>query len=263
MSEVIHFAHGNGFPSPCYRQLFEHLQLRYACCYIDRIGHSADFPVTDNWHCLVNEIIQSIESQSSQPVIAVGHSLGGVLSFLAAIEKPALFKSVILLDSPIIGRFKSNVIRLSKALGMIDHVTPAHRTRGRRHHWATREQAWRYLKSKNLFKSFTDACLDDYIDFGMNKTDKGYELRFDRDIEYKIYRTIPHILHEYEGQLRVPTALIYGNKSDVITPAEVSYMKINYDIACHETKGSHMFPMEYPKAVADLIMSVQDTVVDK
>lgn len=169
MRELIHFAHGNGFPSPCYRQLLNGLEARYDCCYIDRIGHNPQFPVTENWHYLVDEVINSIKEQSRQPVIAVGHSLGGVLSLLAAIEQPSLFRAVIMLDSPLIGRFKSSMVRLAKALGVIDRVTPAARTRGRRKHWQSREQLIAYLRTRVLFRTFTDECLQDYIDYGLKK----------------------------------------------------------------------------------------------
>lgn len=258
----MHFAHGNGFPSPCYKQLLRQLDQHFDCCYIDRIGHDIDFPVTENWHFLVDEIISSIQSQALKPVIAVGHSLGGVLSLLAAIEQPALFKCVILLDSPLLGRFKSNIIRLSKMLGMIDHLTPASRTRGRQQHWQSRDDVLSYLKSKPLFKSFTDACLNDYIDYGLQKTEYGFALRFASDIEYQIYRTIPHVLHQYEGKLRIPSALIYGRQSTVIDQFDRRYMKKHYNIVNYAINGTHMYPMEHPDAAAALIVRAVDEFND-
>jgi pimeloyl-ACP methyl ester carboxylesterase len=261
MKPILHFAHGNGFPSPCYRQLLKPLQKQFQCFYIDRIGHTVEYPVTDNWHHLVEEVIESIKTQAgSEPVIAVGHSLGGVLSFRAAIECPELFRCLILLDSPIIGRFKSRVIRLSKMLGMIDHVTPASRTRGRRHFWETREQVWSYLRSRKLFKYFTAPSLDDYIDYGMEKNENGYSLRFNQQIEYQIYRTIPHMLHEYEGQLKIPAALIYGSRSNVIDWLDLSYMKRHYCVKTYPVKGSHMFPMENPLEAANLIVQAVENL---
>ena len=261
MREMIHFAHGNGFPSPCYRQLLQQLEKRFDCCYIDRVGHTSQFPVTENWQSLIDEVIFSIQSQASQPVIAVGHSLGGVLSLLAAIEQPSLFKAVILLDSPLINRFKSSVVGFSKAVGMIDRLTPAFRTRARRQHWSTREQALTYLRSKNLFKTFTELCLNDYIDYGMQKNEDGYSLRFDPHIEYQIYRTIPHILYEYESRLSVPAALIYGNKSNIVDRMDMRYMKKHYGIENVETKGTHMFPFENPETTANLIMGLVDRLL--
>lgn len=263
MREMIHFVHGNGFPSQCYRQLLTRLESTYECIYLDRVGHALDFPVTDNWHYLVQEVISSIQEQASKPVIALGHSLGGVLSLLAAIEQPELFKAVILLDSPMLGRMKSFMLQIFKTLGVIDHVTPALKTRKRRQHWASREQALTYLRRRALFKSFDEACLQDYIDFGMTKDERGYALRFDPQIEYEIYRTIPHALYALEGQLSVPTALIYGDKSHLIHHTELRYMKRKYGIEGFEIHGSHMFPMEHPVACAMMVMQVLDELLER
>lgn len=261
MRETIHFVHGNGFPSPCYRQLFLRLETQFDCCYLDRVGHSNHFPVTENWHYLVSEVVDSVREQSSQPVIALGHSLGGVLSLLAAIEHPELFKAVIMLDSPMLGRMKSVLLRCFKTLGLIDHVTPASRTRNRRQHWQTREQVVHYLRRRLLFKFFDEACLQDYIDYGMVQTEKGYALRFDPRIEYQIYRTIPHVSYQYEGQLQIPAALIYGDKSHIIHRSVVQYMKKKYGIVSFRTHGTHMFPMEYPDACAGVVMNVIERVL--
>ena len=192
MREMIHFAHGNGFPALCYKQMLHHLEASFDCGYLDRIGHDSLFPVSDNWHNLVLEVIASVKKQATQPVIAVGHSLGGILSVLAAIERPELFKAVILLDSPIIGRFKSNVVRLAKALGVIDRITPAYRTISRRGYWNDHDQLLRYLRTRDLFKTFTEECLNDYISYGLELKEGSYYLRFDRHTEYHIYRTLPH-----------------------------------------------------------------------
>ncbi|OCH97506.1 hydrolase [Legionella jamestowniensis] len=263
MRELIHFAHGNGFPSLCYSQLLKQLNKKYDYCYIDKIGHNPLFPVTENWHFLVDEVIASVELKACQPVIALGHSLGGVLSLLAAIEKPELFKAVVMIDSPLLGRFKSSMVRLAKALGVIDRVTPAFRTRSRREHWQTKEQLIDYLKNRDLFKTFTSDCLQDYIDYGLRKTEHGYILRFDRHIEYLIYRTIPHTLHEYEGKLTVPAALIYGDKSTVVDKLDIRYMKKHYNITSVRISGTHMLPMESPEHVAKQVFSVLDAILKR
>jgi len=260
MKDCIHFVHGNGFPSGCYRQLLTPLQSYFDIRVIDRVGHTSEFPVTDNWHYLVDEVIHSVRTQSRTPVIAVGHSLGGILSWLAAVLEPTLFTAVILLDSPLIGPVRSNMIRLSKKLGIIDHVTPAYRVKGRRKHWHNKEEVLAYLKSRPLFKFFTEECLYDYIDYGMDQSDIGYSLRFDTHIEYQIYRTIPHILHEYEGKSCRPTALIYGDNSNVVNMLDVWYMQNNHDVKAYKTKGTHMFPMEHPLSAAGLLMQVIDEI---
>ncbi|MDR3441457.1 MAG: alpha/beta hydrolase [Legionella sp.] len=253
MKELIHFAHGNGFPALCYKQMLDALQPDFDYCYIDKIGHNPAFPVSENWHNLVLEVIDSVKRQADRPVIAVGHSLGGVLSLLAAIEQPELFKAVIMLDSPLLGALKSNMVRLAKALGVIDRITPAFRTRGRREYWKNHEQLIAYLQTRDLFKTFTEACLDDYISYGLEHKEDGYYLRFDRHTEYQIYRTIPHVIPNYEGKLKTPAALIYGDKSTVVGKMDRRYMKKNFNVINLKTQGTHLFPMEHPQVIAKQI----------
>ena len=54
---VIHFAHANGFPSGTYNKLFRLLGPEYSIISIDRLGHSAKYPVDDNWVSLTGELI--------------------------------------------------------------------------------------------------------------------------------------------------------------------------------------------------------------
>lgn len=261
MKEIIHFAHGNGFPALCYKQMLDKLALHYECCYIDRIGHNPQYPVSENWHNLVQEVIDSVKRQSNQPVIAVGHSLGGVLSLLAALEEPELFKAVIMLDSPIIGRFKSSMVKLAKALGIIDRITPAERTRGRRQYWQNHDKLITYLKTRDLFKTFCKESLDDYIAYGLELKEDGYYLRFDRHIEYQIFRTLPHTLPQYEGKLKVPSALLYGDKSTVVGRMDIRYMKKRFNMPCYKIEGSHLFPMEHPKDVANKVIETIQAII--
>ena len=261
MRELIHFAHGNGFPSPCYKQLFLSLTDKFDYTYIDMIGHNPAFPVTDNWQLLVDEVIASVSAQSTEPVIGIGHSLGGVLTFLAAIERPELFKAVVMLDSPLIGPFKSHVLKLAKWFGIIDRVTPAFRTKGRQQHWRSKEHVIKYLKSRELFRTFTPDCLNDYIDNGIDERNGEYYLRFDRIIEYKIYRTIPHIIPKFVGQLQTPTALIYGDKTVIVDKMDRRYMKRKFGVQCFETKGTHLFPFEHPKLAAEQVLKALDAIL--
>lgn len=255
MKPLIHFAHGNGFPALCYKQMLDELEVQFDCCFIDKIGHDPRYPVGENWFNLVYEVIESVKKQATQPVIGLGHSFGGIITLFAAIKEPQLFHSVIMLDSPLIGPFKSIMVKLAKNFGIIDRITPAYKSRGRRAYWHTYEQLIHYLKSRDLFKTFTDECLNDYITYGLEHKNDGYHLRFDRHIEYQIYRTIPDVIPEYEWKLLTPATLIYGDKSAVVSRMDVNYMKRQFNIKCVKTKGTHLFPMEHPSEVARQIMA--------
>ena len=96
----IVFSHANGFPAGVYRSLFERWRAAgHAVHAIERIGHDPAFPVTSNWTQLCNELIAFIEREAAVPLWSVGHSLGGMLSLMAASHRPDLVRGIVLLDS--------------------------------------------------------------------------------------------------------------------------------------------------------------------
>jgi len=131
MSQTIFFAHANGFPSATYGKLFSALEPDYRVRHLEQHGHDPRFPVDDNWNNLVDELILHVE-QGSEPVWGVGHSLGGVLHYHAALRRPELYRGVVMLDSPLLTGVDRLVIRAAKRFGFIDRITPAGRTVGRR-----------------------------------------------------------------------------------------------------------------------------------
>ena len=256
MKHTIHFAHANGFPSSCYRKMFSYILDEFDLNYIDTIGHQTHYPVTDNWDYLTKELIENIERSHDNPVIGVGHSLGGVLNYLAASQRPDLFKAIVMLDSPVYGYFKSSMIRLFKQLKLIDYITPGKRTKNRRNVWQNKQELYQYLKTKALFKYFDEDCLNDYIEYGMQHNDDAVYLKFDSDIEYAIYRTIPHHLAKINKRVTVPKGLVYGEYASVLKPSDVNFMQNSLHFRVMSSKGSHLFPFEYPEAAANALKRV-------
>lgn len=258
MKQQIYFAHGNGFPSPCYRKFFNYLASQFDINYVDKVGHDPNYPVTDNWNFLVQELIQNIEQLYSQPIIGVGHSLGGVLHFMASYQRPDLYQAVIMLDSPVLSRAKSAAVRLMKWSGYIDRITPAARTKYRKTTWPNNHDAVLYLQERALFSTFDPDCLRDYVEYGMEHNAEGVHLRFNREIEYHIYRTLPHNLSRYQHRRTVPTGLLYGKTTNVVQPGDIKYMQTHLQIQTLSTEGGHLFPFEHPEQAAqNLIELVQ------
>src|SRR5258707_6558196 len=144
---ILHFSHANGFPAACYRKMVSYLEPAFAIGAINTIGHDPRHPVTDSWPHLVAELIERVE-RYREPVVGVGHSLGGYLTALAALKRPALFRAIILLDSPILARWKGAALGLVKRVGLLDRVTPAGITRDRRATWASSEEAYAHFRNK-------------------------------------------------------------------------------------------------------------------
>lgn len=181
MKPLIHFAHANGVPSLVYQKLFDLLKDEYEVIYVPLLGTDKRYPIDNHWESLTNQVIDSIVRQAKgRPVIGLGHSLGSVLTFQAALKRPELFSQVIMLDPPLImGKdgFALHVAKLLK-LKAVDRMSPAALSLRRRDHWDSREQAAELLRPKGFYKDFDADCFQAYIDYALteDKVRGGVEL---------------------------------------------------------------------------------------
>jgi pimeloyl-ACP methyl ester carboxylesterase len=70
------------------------------------------------------------------------------------------------------------------------------------------------------------------------------ELVFDPDVEYRIYRTIPHDLAAAARKLAVPGGFIGGRSSTVLSRAGLAATRRRLRV--HLIDGGHLFPFEHP-----------------
>ena len=247
---ILHFSHSNGFPAACYRKMFSYLEPAFEIGYINTMGHDPRYPVTDSWPHLVAELIESLERYRG-PVLGVGHSLGGYLTAFAALQRPELFRAIILLDSPILGRWQGMIFRMAKQFGFADRVTPAGATRGRRAEWSSADEAYAHFRNRGAFQTFDPECLRDYVTLGMRPSAGGVTLVFDPEIEYRIYRAFPHGLANELPRLRVPAGFICGLESADARQIGLATTRKYFRVV--RVAGGHLFPFERPEAAAGAI----------
>jgi len=255
MSQPVFFAHANGFPSATYGKLFAALAPDYRVQHLEQHGHDPRFPVNDNWENLVDELLHHLAALG-EPVWGVGHSLGGVLHYHAALRRPELYLGVVMLDSPVLTLADQIVIRAAKRFGFIDRITPAGRTVGRREEFADLDEARRYFAGKTLFRRFDPECLDAYLRHGLKSTGQGLRLRFDAATEISIYRSVPHTSPGRPQQLRVPLAMVRGRHSRVVLPHHARLVRRVPQGEYLSLPGGHMFPLERPQATAELLKNL-------
>jgi len=233
------------------------LAPRYRIGAIEAIGTHPRYPVTEGWPLLVRQLIDTLERErGAEPVFGVGHSLGGYLTFLAATERPDLFRAIVMIDAPVIGALKGRLLGATKRIGIVDRVTPAGVTRDRRAEWASREEAKAHFRGRKLFRGFTEECLDDYLRHALAGREGHYRLKIDPAVEYQIYRTIPHDMHRHLARLQVPAGFIGGTHSEVVGRVGMGPMRGDRFIK-RRVPGGHLFPFEHPAeaaaAIADLL----------
>ena len=272
MPPIIAFSHANGFPAGTYRVMFECWRdAGFRVIAVDRFGHDPAHPVTSNWPHLRNELIQLIEQQApGQKVHLVGHSLGGYLSVLAACKRPDLTRGLVILDAPMLTGWRAHSVQVMKVGGLIKRFTPGRVSVRRRWQWPSAEAAWQHFAAKSAFARWQPEVLRDYISAGLEPDpEAGAEavrLAFRREVETRIYNTLPHhlgrVLHSHPP--RCPVAYVGGTRSaegrQVGLAATRALVHARTQGApglerLQWIEGSHLYPMERPVETAAAVLA--------
>ena len=256
---IINFAHANGFPAGSYQTFFSYLPENMQVIALDKYGHSKQKPINHNWQAQVEELISYVESNqvNGKKVICLGHSFGGVISFIACCQRPDLFNGLIMLDPPTLSGAGALAARLVKKTRWIDKFSPAGRAENRRAQWPLGSDIGALFSGRKLFKDFDSRCLNDYITHGICERNNQLELTFDAQVEANIFRNIPSNLSSYKNKLTIPATLVYGTTTDVFPHHIFSrFIKLNKHIKLQTTPGGHMFPLESPERTAKLITNI-------
>ena len=255
---LIHFAHANGVPSKVYQKLFEYLQDDYDIIDVPLIGPDKRYPISNHWSHLVDQIVDSVVRQSKgRKVIGLGHSLGSVLTLLASYKRPELFEQVIILDPPLIIGKAAFALHMTKLFNpkMLDKMTPAGLSARRRDHWESREQAAELLRPKGFYQHFDQDCFQDYIQYAL--TDDPVRgvvtLTIPKADEVAIFRTNPSLYWLPMPKPSMPVHLVVGDTSPFLKRQFPQIAQKKLGIPFTITQGGHMFPLERPQAVAELV----------
>ena len=246
----VQFSHGNGFPASSYNYLLEMLD-NTKINFIEKMGHGK-YPLNKDLYNFADELIESIETAYTEPIIGVGHSLGGVVTLLAASKRPDLFKKVIALDPVLFSKRKRYLIWLLRKIGITDWLGVTKKAKKRRIHFSSLEEVRNIYKQKSLFKRFHPNCFEDYLKCGFTQTKEGVELAFSSEVEADVFRyiqiKIPPDLDKLKG------VLIYGKYSDTFQKADMKWWERNFpNFEIISIDGGHLFPFEKPKETVKLL----------
>lgn len=261
MKPLIHFAHANGVPAQVYRKFLNALKDDFDVIYVPVLGANQRYPIDNHWDGLSREVIDNIvKTAQGRKVIGIGHSLGGVLTFKAALQRPELFEQVVMLDPPLILGQDSLFLHLAKTLKLkaVDNMSPAALSLRRRDHWDSREQAAELLRPKGFYQDFDQDCFDDYIQYAL-KDDLirgGVELTIPKMDEVDIFRTNPSLWWLPQPKLQVSVHMLVADKGPFLARKYPQKALKKFNMPFSVTGGGHMFPLEKPFETAETVKQI-------
>jgi len=259
---TIHFSHANSYPAGTYRLLFEHLKKHYEVHALDMHAHNPAYPVTNGWTALERELIDELLKRHREPVVLVGHSLGGMLSLMAGKSRPDLVRAVVMLDSPVVAGWRAAMWGVIKPWPLADAFSPARLSIKRRDVWPDAETAYRHFASKEIFARWHPEVLRDYLKHGLVEDAEGVRLRFSRETETAIYRTLPHHVGALVARAYpVPVGFIGGVDSVECRQAGMEATRRLVGRNFTQLPGGHLFPMEAPTDTAKAIHKMIQTLL--
>jgi pimeloyl-ACP methyl ester carboxylesterase len=253
----VNFAHANGYPPGSYRRMLTPLTAEYrveAICFRPLWQPFDERPDLSGWRLLARDLVRHIEDRFEEPVRGIGHSMGGVATLFAAVERPDLFDSIVLLD-PVFLPLKY-VLALRLTPGRHKRRLPLIRkAQDRPHHWPDRQAAFDFHRRARAFARLPDEALWDYIEAGTRETTDGVELAYPGAWEAQVYGTAPHVWHKL-ARCGVPMMGLRGKESTTCDPAAWQrWHRLQPGAEFVEIPDSgHLVPMERPDATAAAMM---------
>lgn len=261
----IHLLHGTGFSAMTLAAMASQLPSDSSIWLTDVPGHGLSTQPSKrmpNWQKMADTVADAIYLQANVkndgPLIGIGHSMGGVLTLLAAAKYPDLFSEIILLD-PVL--FKNEMIiaqQLMRATGAWRQRALVKSVANRTSHWPSLADMKENIAEKPFYKSWHPQVIDDYCQYSSTANkDNSVQLSCSPKWEASIFGSYPKGLWQAVRKIQRPVNILVAKNTYFFIPSAVRRAaKENSQIKWQEFGERHCFPMEQPIETATAITSL-------
>jgi pimeloyl-ACP methyl ester carboxylesterase len=255
----VHFAHANGFNAQTYRTLLDGLGHEMRLYATDLRGHghttlAANPKGMRTWLIYRDDILRTMHELDGRPKMLVGHSMGATASLMVALAKPNWVTGLVLVEPVIMPRKYLRWMRLMKAVGLAERVSPViTQAKRRRGIFPSREAMFDAYRGRGAFRTWPEDVVRDYIVGGTVDyiDDRQVRLACTPGWEAANYAANALDIWRDLDQLRCPLTLIVGDKRSTCPDPVVELMLAQRpEIRIVKVPGaSHFLPMEHPEIV--------------
>lgn len=259
----IHFAAANGFPIRSYDFFLKHLAQDYSILALENRGMwpVSSKPDPDNdWETYVSDLLAFFDHagvSEQSPVVAIGHSLGGTMSLMAANRHPELFAGLILVDPATSHLDLNEPEAKSEASVFLDRMVEklVESAEERQVAWEHPDDFRDHLESRRVYQTFQPQALDHYVQAGLAYEENKFLLQYCNQWEAHTFRKTPDLWPMVRG-IKVPTLFLYGSDSFLYGGGKMDMLKHNFpplvSAAAVENAG-HLVFQDNPEATYEII----------
>lgn len=252
----LHLSHANGFPVSMYLPLMTELERDFRVLGLSLRGQDGLSEGISNWHRVALDLAGFLETRNVGQVVGVGHSIGAVTTMFCAARRSELFSCIVLLDPPLLSRKWLFLFRWATLFGQKRRFPPAARARRRRNGWQNKQEALDYFRTKAMFEGWQEEYLRAYVTYGLKPDpDRGTVLVCPPEAEARGFENYPMDVWSWPKKLTMPTLLVRGGRSNVLTDATCRlFCRLCPQAQTAVVDGAgHFIPMQRPEETIQLI----------
>ena len=258
---ILNLMPANGFPPQTYLPILRGLAGFRAISLPPRAlwGDQSPPSAYRSWRDAADDLLQGLERYDLRDIVAVGHSLGGVISMLALLKQPARFRALIMLDPVLLPQETLDQLAKAREAGRIDAMPLVQGARRRRQVFDSRDDAYSRFRQKPIFADWSAEALSLYVEHGLRPREynAGFELCWSPEWEAHYFATVYHDIWHDLPKLNAlaPTLIIRAEHSDTLPAASFARARsLLPGAAFHELRGQgHLFPQAAPQETARVI----------
>ena len=275
------FAHANGYPPEAYRTfLLPFLDdFQVMVLPLRPFWPGSDPDRLKDWRLFRDDYLDFLkELESNQrlssrskigfnQVIGVGHSVGGMTTLMAAIERPKLFRALVLIEPVLFPPWRGTIMRVQAPFNLMRRFYPLIRgTLRRKVNFPSRELMFNNYRGKLIFKGLSDDVLRDYVaGLARDNPDGTVDLKYSPAWEARIYETsglADAYVWRNLPKVSCPVLVLRGENSETLKPRVVRRMakKLPDGQAYTQPEAGHLLPLELPDRTASLIVDYLKSV---
>ena len=255
---LLHFGHANGYPPAAYQSFLRPLtqQYRVKAMHWRPLWPGSEPEALKSWSELSDDFLDWLEAEVSEPVIGAGHSLGAVVTLLAAAKRPELFSSLILIEPVFLPPKLLWLLRFFPDFLMQRFHPLIPQTLRRRTQWKSTEEMFASFRQKQVFSEISDKVLREFVEAAVRSVEDGQvELVYSKEWEARIYALPPQVWQALES-LPFPVTGFRATHTDTVLPSAWEHWKQlrPQDRLVEIPDTTHLVPLETPEALASQVL---------